>query len=650
MKRLFIITLLLVLISFTSSTFYAFPREQGYYAKVDYIVSSRFTINLNFQENDLKEVTAPPPPVGYKLAYMEVTVSEGFPDDLVAVKFDRKMESEGVVTSLVSFSGSIKLAYGGKGNFTTPAELKCVYVKTEWKIIPENGKVIVKVAPPDEPFDLANLTVKVSVDNYAPYIISDVISPSGESILTPEFQEALHPDAVRVDLKNLELNFEYGLEEGEYEIIFKYGDECRLPNAFLAKEIEFYNGTVNAFETKTFTAPTSSDWMIAGYIVVLYSLYPVSGGKADIYVEASMVDYVYFEDEIIRIEGVSYLIPPLNFELWVKAYIVYGSWFKVISRFKKPVNILYAPVLIKEVGEWSKQGLRIRVSEKDVEDSMYAYLIVQLPSYGRVKNIITPSGGALGEYKDSLLPWSSTVRAISVADNQAYIQVKNGETLETGTYIVEIEWTPLRVRAVDADGNPLEGAIVKLEGPISVEAETGEDGVAELLIYRPGMYKLSIEYKSVLVGNAQLYTITETTMEMKCSVFNLEIETVDLWGKALSGTEVVMKTEEGRTIFSGETNENGILKVNQVPGGKYNIEAYYKRVRTDFSETIDSSKKIKLKLDVAFEIPFLGVPVSKLETITAAIGSIALGFAGYAASRRGRKVKEEDIVELETFE
>jgi len=652
MRRSYIIVILigLLLISLASSLVQAFPENGAYYARIDYTVSSKFAINLNFQENDLKEITAPPPPAGYKLAYMEITVEEGLPSDLVAIKFDRRIENDGVVTSLVSFSGPIKLAYGGKNNLTLSAELKCSYVKTEWMAIPHNGRITVDILSPDEPFSLENLTVKISVDNYAPYIVEDVISPSGESVLAPEFQEMLHPDAVKADLKNVELNFKYGLEEGTYEILFKYNEEYKLPNAFLAKEIEFYNGTINAFETKTFTASAPSDWTIIGYIVVLYSLHPVSGGQAEIYVETSMADYVYFEDKIIRIEGVSYLIPPLNFELWVKAYIVYGSWFKVVSRYKKTVNILYAPVMIKEVGEWNRQGLKVRISEKDIEDSMYAYLVVQLPSYGKIRNVITPGGGALGEYKDSLLPWSSTVRAISVADRQAYIQVKNGETVETGTYFIDIEWTPIEIRAIDADGKPLKNAIVKLNGPVDIEGETGETGVAEVLIYHPGVYELNVMYKSVHVGKAKLFTITGTTMEVECKVYNLEIETVDAWGNVLSAAEIIMKTKEGKTVFSGETNDNGLLRIEQIPGGEYTIEAHYKRIKTDFSETIDSSKKLRLELDVAFEIPFLGIPISKLESAAVATSTLGLSFAGYLVSRRRRRKREEGLVELETFE
>ncbi len=648
---LFTVLAILSLTLLTPSPAYAFPDREAYYAKVDYIVSSKFIINLNFQENDVKEIAAPPPPAGYKLAYMEITVAEGIPSDLVAIRFDRKIENNGAVTSLISFDGYIKLAYGGKSNLTVSAELKCSYIRTEWKAIPSSGRVIVDVYPPDEPFNLENLTVRVSVDNYAPYIISDVRSPSGESILAPEFQEMLHPNAVKADLKNLELNFGYGLEDGSYEVIFKYGEEYELPNVFLAKEVEFYNGTINAFETKTFTASVASDWTTIGYIVVLYSLHPVGGGKAEVYVEASMADYVYFEDKIIRIEGVSYLIPPLNFELWVKAYIVYGSWFKVVSRFKKPVNILYAPVAIKKVGEWTRQGVKIRVSENDIKDSIYAYLVVQLPSYGKIKNVITPGGGALGEYKDSLLPWASTVRAISVADRQAYIQIKNGEAAEVGTYFIEIEWSPIRIKAVDADGKPLRNAIVRLRGPIDIEGETGEDGIVEVSVYHPGIYEVDVRYKSVYVGEAKLFTITNTDIEIECRVYSLEIETVDMWGNALSGTEIVVKTSEGKTVFSGETGKGGLLKIEQIPGGEYNIEAYYKRIKTDFSETIDSSKKLRLELDVAFEIPFLGIPLSKLESIVATASTLGLGFTSFLVSRKKKKREEEEgLIELETFE
>lgn len=648
-RQLFVLAILLTTL-LISSLAHASPGGEVYYAKVDYVVSSKFTVNLNFQENDVKEVAAPPPPAGYKLAYMEITIAEGIPGDLVAIKFDRKIENSGAVTSLVSFDGYIKLAYGGKGNLTVLAELKCSYVKTEWKAIPSNGRVIVDVYPPDEPFSLENLTVRVSVDNYAPYIISDVRSPSGESVLAPEFQEMLHPDAVKADLKNLELNFEYGLEDGSYEVVFKYSEEYKLPNVFLAKEVEFYNGTINAFETKTFTASVASDWTTIGYIVVLYSLHPASGGKTEVYVEAGMADYVYFEDKIIRIEGVSYLIPPLNFELWVKAYIVYGSWFKVVNRFKKPVSILYAPVTIKKVGEWTRQGVKIRVSESDIKDSTYAYLVVQLPSYGRIKNVITPGGGALGEYKDSLLPWSSTVRAISVADRQAYIQVKNGEAFEVGTYFIEVEWSPIQIRAVDADGKPLRNAVVRLKGPMEIESETDEDGIAELLVYHPGVYEVDIEYKSVHVGEIKLFTITNTVIEIECRVYSLEIETVDVWGNALSGTEIVVRTKAGKTVFSGETNEGGLLKIEQIPGGEYDIEAYYKRIKTDFSETVDSSKRLRLELDVVFEIPFLGIPLSKLESAVATASTVGLGFASFLVSRRKRKREEEGLVELETFE
>ncbi|RLE76628.1 MAG: hypothetical protein DRJ44_03725 [Thermoprotei archaeon] len=621
----------------------------GYSVRVDYIISSTFEISVDFEENEMKEISAPPAPVGYVLASMEISAPEDFPSDLAAVKFDRKMEDEGIVRSLVSYDGVIKLAYGGSGNYTLNALLKCVYTKTVWEEIPTNGVVVVDVEAPEEPFGLANLTVRISVDNYAPFAVQDVVSPYGDSLVDPVVQESLHPDAVKVDLKNVELNFAYGLDEGEYKIVFKRGDELTLPNAFVVKEIEFYNGTIGGFETKTFTAPTTGDWRIIGYVVVLYSLYPNSGDKMDVSIEASMADYAYFEDKNIRIEGVSYLIPPLNFKLWIKAYIVYGSWFKVISRTKRPINILYTPVLIKSTGEWTRQGLKARISENEIKDATFAYLVVQLPSYGRIKNIVAPSG-ALGEYKDSLLPWASAVRSISVLKNQAYIQVKNGEAVEPGVYTVEIEWEPIEVKALDADGYPISGAQVVFKGPVTVEAETGEDGVARVILYHPGVYEVAVTYRSIQVGGFNLYTVTSTHIEVKCSVYNLEIETVDMWGRTLAGTTILIKSENDSVVASGETDDNGLLMVKQIPGGYYTIEATYKRVKTTFNENIDSSKRLRLTLDVAFELPLIGIPISKMEALGLLAGSAALGIAGYAASNRKKTTKEEDIVELESFE
>ncbi len=646
-RALVVACLVLMLAAIATAAPSATPTKSGYYAKIDYVIASKIGILLEFEDNAVRDVTAPPAPPGYELLYMKIYFPRGLPGDVAPIKFDRKVEKEGEVLSLVAYDGTIKLAFSGTGNATLGASLECVYAKTVWVEIPESGVVEFTVEEPVEPFDLSNLTVRISVDNYAPYRIKDLVDPLGQSLLDPAFQESVSPAAVKIDPKNAELNFAYGLEVGEYEAIFEYGEDYSLPNAFIAREDRFFNDTIAPMSSKTFASSSASGWDILGYVVVLYSLHPLSGSRGGAEVKSTMVDYAYYEDRTIRIEGASYLIPPLDFELWIKAYIVYGTWFKVVNMMSEPVNVVYAPVLIKETGEWTKRGLKARITESDVKDAVYAYLVVQIPHYGKIKNVITPGGGSLGEYAESLLPWSSGVRAVSVLEDQAYVQVKCGSASELGVYTFEIEWTPIELKVVDADGEPIAGALVKLEGPIEAVEETDEEGIAKVVLYEPGPYKVEVEFKSTKVAELELPTITDTTIEIECAVYNVIVEVTDVWGRPLEGAEVVFEGAGGNIVASGETDNSGALAIEQIPGGDYKIEVTYKRVKGEFAKKIGASRKIRLGLDVLFEIPFINLPISKLEALAAALSTSALGIGGYLVSNRKKKEYGEEAVELE---
>lgn len=614
--------------------------EVEYYGRLDYILTSTTKTSLLLSGSQVAEISAPPPPPGYSLYYLRVSLPNGLPKEVVPVKYDRAEALGDKVMALVSYSGSIKLT-SADANASVEAEVEVCYVKTEWLKLVE-GSVNFTVEEPPPPFTKSDLRVRFAIENHAPFAISDLKGPSGESLVGNE----PNPDAVKIDYKHVELNFKY-LDTGTYTIELKYGKDYVLPSSFIVYEPPFKEDTIAPGSAKRYGIGQLKDWRGIGAVVIVYSIAPLSGkGGGDVEVVGELTDFAFYKNEIVTIRAASFLIPNLNLRVFIKAYIVYGSWFEIRNNMKSTLNLMYTTVFIKEAGEWLPTGVQFNVRESDVKDAMAAYLVVQAPSYGRVVSIKTPSGVELGATQEGLLPWGDEYRDVQVFMSEAYIQVKAFEELEPGTYFFRIDWRPITFKVIDDGGEPIIGATVSVSGPVNSSTVSNEYGTATFRLYKPGAYAVSVNFKGVNVAEMRLGTITNDTITVKCRVYRVSFLVVDMWDNPLSGAEIVVRNG-GTVIDRTFTGEGGTTPVLQIPAGQFVVQSTYKRVTSSRVETIDSSGIRKIKLDVLFEIPlFGGIPVTTLET--ALVGATLGG--GALAATAVKKARASRIEEIELGE
>jgi len=642
-----IVALILLLMSLAPLIAVKATAEEGgtplYYARVDYMVTTEDSAEVMLRAGSIRTLSAPPEPPGYELYYMEVMFEDEAPPNVVPVTYDSLVEERGRIKSVISRGGDVSITCKN-GNASLTVKVKAVYLKRVW--VPIKGKAItIDVESPGLPYSDEDVSVKVTIENHAPYAIVGVKGPNGVNYLDSRKQELLNPDAIQLDPKHLVLDMSE-LPLGKYEILLDEGGENVLPSAFIAVHEAFYNDSVPAGGSRVYRVRAPKDWRSLGSIVILYSLGPARNSKSTAYIEAEAVDYAYFKDEIITIKGASFLIPPLNLRFWIKAYIAFGSSFRVVNPMNAPINVIYVPVHIKEAGDWTPEGVFIRVTEEDIGRFTMAYAVVQIPSYGRIVDVITPSGDSYGNYRSALKPWFSALRGVGVLEDEAYIQVKSEGTAEYGEYFFKIEWSPIVFKAVDSKGRPLIKATIDIRGPLNETLTTGVDGTASTKLYKPGLYDVKVIFRGVTVAEKKLGTIISKKIKIPCAVYDLTVRTVDIRGGPLVGTEVSLITLNGSTLATLETNDNGMAVFKQVPRGSYVIHALYKRIEKYDEVEVDRDKTIEVKLDVLFEIPLLNIPVSTLEAVA---GTLSIGAVTLMAKMRGFRRKEEgecDILEV----
>ncbi|MEM2298344.1 MAG: carboxypeptidase-like regulatory domain-containing protein [Thermofilaceae archaeon] len=607
-----------------------------YYARVDYVLSTGYTTSILLENNQLVEISAPPPPPGYELAYIRAEFPNGMPKGIIPVKFDRSEVSDERVTALISSSGSIKIA-ASEGNLSSEVRVTVSYVKTTWIELKE-GDITLRVEEPPPPFTKNELVVRFTIENHAPFAVSDVKAPSGETLLNNEPA----PDALKVDYKHVELNFKY-LELGDYSVTVKRDESYVLPSAFIVVEPSFKEDVIAPASSKRFGIGQMRNWRGIGAVVIVYSIAPLTGrGSGGVDVVGELVDFAYYRDEIVTIKAASYLIPNINLRVYIKAYIVYGSWFEVRNNMRSAVNIMYTTIFIREAGEWQANGVSITVRDSDIKDAMAAYLVVQVPSYGNIVGIRTPSGAELGSTQEGLLPWGNEYRDVRVFLNEAYIQVKAFNSIETGTYFFKLDWKPITFKLIDDGGEAVIGATVAISGPVNATAVSDDSGAVTLKLFRPGAYTVSVSFKGVPVATLYLGTIAGSTITVRCNVFRVSWLVVDTWDKPLAGAEIIVKNGD-TPIARAVTGENGATPILQVPGGQFVIQVNYKRVSSTSVEQVSSSGVRKMRINVLFELPFFGgIPVTTLE---AALMGVAAGGGtiGFSILRRTRSSAVEEL-------
>jgi len=627
----------------TSST-----ETTHFYVEVEYFLEGSTELNIILGANEVREIIAPPEPEGFKLEYMVVTTKTGYiPKELtpVSTTFEKEIIQGDKIYAIVSKTGKLKIVNSGSKNFTTTLLVKTLYVKRSWyKVSRETPEIVFNITKPDDPlFTLSNLTVKITIDNYAPYRIVDIIDPSGKSLVSLEAESKISAKSFSVDLKHVVLDFSEGdLKEGTYAIKLKYSTEAILPSAFIVRNEKILKDSIPPESQKSFSEKTQSGGRHLGYVVILYSVIPeTSYTKAKVKITSSLVDLVFHEAQEIVTKGASYLVPPLRFKFWVKAYIVFGDKFTIVNDLKEPVNVMYMPVTIVPTGKWTPEELIAEVKSEHLEGAEYAYLVVQLPPNAYIEKVVSPSGVTYQKYLNSYIPWGSANRSVSVSGREMYIQVKSRNLIETGSYRISVKWLPIQIKVVDYKGKPIADAEVVIKtSSVMFKKSSGKDGKIVFKPYIPGIYELAVYFKGKLVNKTIVPAFYKESMTIRCSVYDLKIVTVGARGQTLSDTVImIIDTETDSELYSGISDSNGYCVFEQVPAGEYTIIAKYKRVSASTRIKVTGPLEKKIQLDVFLETPFANIPLTTKETIGLILALVTLAGVLKWYSSRTHKVE-----------
>ncbi len=654
LHHLALILLTLAVITLTPLTVYSAEVDQvQYYLKVEYTLQVESSITYLIKPGKSIQVAPLPSPPGFNLKCIELEFTEPLPPSVKVEGKDVKFVKvpPNLVKKVIVYGERAVLI--NKGNEVIRVRANRVFKYTQTTYIPIR-ELRIKVETPEVPktFGTSSLVMKIELDNYAPYRIKDVITPHGTSLLRPDIQEQYPPDTTSIDYKHVVIKLGRELPTGTYTIVLEKGKEYVLPSAMLVAGESFYNLTIPPMTTEQISTPLpEKGWKHLGYVVLISTVYPVTEvEKGDVKITADLVDKVMIEKRTISVAGISYLIPPIKFKTWIKAYIVYGTTLQIENTFSYPVIVIYIPLKYREVGKWTEKGLEIKVSENDIATSVYAYLVVQVPEHAEIKSVVTPSGAIYENYVDSEVPWAGINRTVSITEKQAYIAVKIGEVYEVGTYRFFIKWKPMTVKVIDTAGNPLPNATITIEGPITTTLTTDATGKVTTVLYRPGPYTISIKYMGVEVGKYALGTVLKTDISVMAQVYNLKLKVVGVREQPIENAIIKVMTETGKVITVARTDTNGTAVIKQLPRGKYRIEVKYVKTSAIKTVELDNNKEEEIKLDIFMELPVIG-PVTTLEALllTGGIGggTIALALIGKLGRRKEEDVEEEEP-EIET--
>lgn len=612
------------------------PQNPVFYARTDLLVTIEETYELDFGSKSVITLMSASPLPGFVLDKFVVVFEGGAPQGVQPLKYDKKSERMGVLESLLSYSGEVSLGSNGY-NSTCRVRALTVMRRTTWHPL---GSSIEVDTSEFAGTGLGNVLLRITLDNYAPYAIKQVLGPQGENLLDVRIQESLGAGVVKVDPKHTELVVSK-IGFGKYTVKVEKSDAYVLPSAMLVIEEDFIEQTVPAKGSKTLTLRAKSGWKPLGWIVVAYSVAPGPLDNTYVQVEGDLVSFVTERKDETEVRGASLLIPPLLLHYWIRAYLVYGSTVKVVNPSKHDVQLLAIPVYFREAGVWTSKGVEIAVSQRDLVAAHTAFLVVQVPAIARIKSVTLPSGITVSGFGNYTASWDEGWRTIVVEEHEVAIQVKNGAKVEEGVYAVAIEWNPLRIKPVDTKNRAVVGAEVIIDGPFRASSVTGVDGVAIVSVYAPGVFRVAVNYKGSTVGEVLLGTLVEQEIVVPCSLYDLQVNVRTALGTPIPGAQVTVSGQTGYTQ-SLETDDGGRVLFTQLPAGTYSVRAEYKGVSAQQSVNLAADTELDVNLGILFELPLIG-PVTI--TTAAAVGVASALVAG-AAFTRGKR-REEVEIELE---
>jgi len=162
----------------------------------------------------------------------------------------------------------------------------------------------------------------------------------------------------------------------------------------------------------------------------------------------------------------------------------------------------------------------------------------------------------------------------------------------------------LQVNAINAEGQPITGATVKVQeliGGLYDEGTTNSSGkVAFSFIF--GKYVVGVyDVDGIKVNETTVNLFQNQNASILCKLYGLDvsIKVVDYFGQPISNMHVILQ-REGMTARSSETQANGTATFNGVTGGTFQVTVYMTDPAQPCVEEgflVDKSTTIQVKLD-----------------------------------------------------
>lgn len=610
-----------------------------YFMKYTYMIKERQILDLVLNASDTFEYRPPAPPEGvegttfndFRLYYVEIEV----PSEIAQViklsgeNSKIRVSENGIVGYRFYTDNPIRIENVGNSILITSLTINIVYVHEEWVEI-ELPDTKVNIPPPPVPFVGDNVTVMLEVPPYTPLSFATLITPNNLDLISLKTQKAFPPSTVDVSPRRIKFQLA-SLPFGTYLVGFEPARP--LPASRIYKSLEIFNITIPAMSTRVIALPAPPEgWNFSHVELVVATISVIKPTiKGEVYVEAPLVDLAY---------GTSGLIPIKFIEARyaLEAYVVYSSRFTIVNKLNIPIIVYLVPFVYREIGIWSPLGLTIKVERNDIGGATYAFLEVEIPN-GIISEVTLPSNMVVTRYYDSKLPWSEdTNRTISCTPHYVLVQIAHDEVMETGTYSFKIDWFPIHFNVLDSKGRPLERGSVRLYDNETSIPQDIVQGVAEVIPYKPSIYRLEVKYKGTIVYDGFIGFPVKPEYTVYCKVYDLVIRVSGVRGQFLSRAVVNLTAVEGKAIVK-VTNESGMACFEQLPIGDYQVKVSYRNVVSSVSVSLTDNLVKDIRLDVFIDVPGTNIALGADETaIIAIVFACIVTLIGVIIRRRHQEV------------
>ena len=268
--------------------------------------------------------------------------------------------------------------------------------------------------------------------------------------------------------------------------------------------------------------------------------------------------------------------------------------------------------------------------------------------------ISLPVEEQIGQYvvgipiRHSFSQGSTIVFSIASKDNDKPI-VLFWDAERTDTYVslpIGAGFITITLQAMDMNGVPVSGVDISIivDNVRVWMGRTGQMGLAEAVLpkYASGSAEIILSLKDVVVNRTSQFNLEDTNVQLKCRVYSLQVEVLDILGSPVEGANVLI-LRNGSIIGKEKTSEKGNVKFPQLPESFYSIEVNYElailAVTIPLAEKtlydLSSNENIKIRL------PLLSPWILNSGIVTLIL--IAAVSTTISIRKRKRKIVEYDF-------